>query len=219
MFIYLAALIGGPLTGAIAGGLGASMADLALFFGQFAPGTAVIKAIEGFVVGLLFFYSKRFTKWLKYTFVGILCSFLIGFSAYFYNQDIEFGMSFYGKAEYEASIPGYSLLIIAVILCLIIIAVLFFLKEKGEMALACSIGGTLMVLGYFLYEIIFLSYPVGSAASELPFNFAQAIFGAALSIPIVSYLSDLGILQPKKNKKPFADEIVEEGNVEKKTKE
>jgi uncharacterized membrane protein len=49
--IYAAALLFGPLVGAVAGA-GASIAD-ALVAAQYAPGTFTIKAIEGFLVGFL----------------------------------------------------------------------------------------------------------------------------------------------------------------------
>ena len=49
--IYIAALLFGPLVGAIAGA-GATIADV-LVAAQYAPGTFTIKAIEGFLVGFL----------------------------------------------------------------------------------------------------------------------------------------------------------------------
>jgi uncharacterized membrane protein len=49
--IYIAALLFGPLVGAIAGA-GATIADV-LVAAQFAPGTFTIKGIEGFLVGFL----------------------------------------------------------------------------------------------------------------------------------------------------------------------
>jgi uncharacterized membrane protein len=51
VLIYTAALLFGPLVGLIAGA-GASIADM-LVAPQFAPGTFIIKAIEGFLVGYL----------------------------------------------------------------------------------------------------------------------------------------------------------------------
>ncbi len=51
--IYVAALVAGPLVGALAGGIGASLADIYLGFAVFAPGTLVIKGIEGAIVGFL----------------------------------------------------------------------------------------------------------------------------------------------------------------------
>ena len=53
IIIYTAALVAGPLTGAIAGGVGASLADVYLGFAAFAPGTLVIKGFEGALVGFL----------------------------------------------------------------------------------------------------------------------------------------------------------------------
>lgn len=50
--IYIAALVFGPLVGALAGGLGSSLADVAAA-PQFAPFTLVIKGIEGYIVGAL----------------------------------------------------------------------------------------------------------------------------------------------------------------------
>jgi len=58
--IYVAALLFGPLVGAIAGA-GASIAD-ALVAIQYAPGTFTIKAIEGFLVGFLYKKISRKTK-------------------------------------------------------------------------------------------------------------------------------------------------------------
>ena len=51
--IYVAALVFGPLVGAISGGVGAMIADI-LLGPQFAPGTLIIKGFEGAIVGLLY---------------------------------------------------------------------------------------------------------------------------------------------------------------------
>jgi uncharacterized membrane protein len=51
--IYIAALIFGPVVGALAGGVGSALADVAGSYLQFAPLTLVIKGVEGFIVGRL----------------------------------------------------------------------------------------------------------------------------------------------------------------------
>jgi uncharacterized membrane protein len=51
--IYIAALVFGPLTGALAGGGGAALADAYLGYIPFAPGTLGIKGLEGAIVGFL----------------------------------------------------------------------------------------------------------------------------------------------------------------------
>jgi uncharacterized membrane protein len=58
--IYIAALLLGPVVGAVAGA-GASIAD-ALVAVQYAPGTLTIKAIEGFLVGFLY---KKLNRRIK----------------------------------------------------------------------------------------------------------------------------------------------------------
>src|SRR4030042_4155174 len=50
--IYTAALFFGPLVGAFAGGVGAMVADL-IVAPVFAPGTLIVKAVEGTLVGFL----------------------------------------------------------------------------------------------------------------------------------------------------------------------
>lgn len=52
VIIYVAALLFGPIVGAMAGA-GASIADILLGYGIFAPGTFFIKGAEGFIVGFL----------------------------------------------------------------------------------------------------------------------------------------------------------------------
>ena len=51
--IYIAALVFGPFVGALAGGAGSALADAYLGFAPFAPGTLVIKGLEGTIVGFL----------------------------------------------------------------------------------------------------------------------------------------------------------------------
>jgi uncharacterized membrane protein len=59
--IFVAALVGGPKAGLIAGGLGSAMADLLSGYGQWAPWTLVIKGLEGLIAGVLAYglYRQR----------------------------------------------------------------------------------------------------------------------------------------------------------------
>ena len=52
IIIYVSALVFGPFVGGIAGGVGSAISD-ALVAPQFAPGTLVIKGLEGAIVGFL----------------------------------------------------------------------------------------------------------------------------------------------------------------------
>ncbi len=51
--IYIAAVLFGPLVGALAGGLGSALADLTSGASQFAVFTLLIKGLEGLLVGLI----------------------------------------------------------------------------------------------------------------------------------------------------------------------
>jgi uncharacterized membrane protein len=71
--IYTAALLFGPFVGLIAGA-GASIADI-LVAPQFAPGTLIIKATEGFLVGYL---TKKLNKKIKSLTLCATIAILIG---------------------------------------------------------------------------------------------------------------------------------------------
>lgn len=58
--IYIAALIFGPLVGALAGGIGSALSDIYLGYALFAPGTLFIKGGEGLIVGFLNMKLRRF---------------------------------------------------------------------------------------------------------------------------------------------------------------
>ena len=60
--VMLTGLIFGPIIGGIAGGVGSALADLILGFTIYAPGTLVIKGLEGFIVGLIANPRKNYSK-------------------------------------------------------------------------------------------------------------------------------------------------------------
>lgn len=53
-FVYLSGALLGPIGGALAAGVGSSLADLMLGYGQYAPVTFVIKGLNAFIVGSAF---------------------------------------------------------------------------------------------------------------------------------------------------------------------
>jgi uncharacterized membrane protein len=71
--IYIAALLFGPLVGAVAGG-GAAIADM-LVAAQFAPGTLIIKGFEGVIVGFL---NKKLQKITRSRSLSATASIIIG---------------------------------------------------------------------------------------------------------------------------------------------
>jgi uncharacterized membrane protein len=57
--IFVAALVGGPQAGLIAGGVGSAMADLLSGYASWAPWTLVIKGLEGLLAAVLAFRVYR----------------------------------------------------------------------------------------------------------------------------------------------------------------
>ena len=51
--IYVAALLFGPVSGLVAGGIGSALADFLGGYAQYAPFTLIIKGLEGLIVGAL----------------------------------------------------------------------------------------------------------------------------------------------------------------------
>ena len=61
--IFVAALLFGPRTGLLAGGIGSALADLLGGYAHWAPFTLVIKGVEGLLVGALAGRSAFGTVW------------------------------------------------------------------------------------------------------------------------------------------------------------
>ena len=76
--VYLAALIGGPLVGMVAGAVGSSLSDIITGYGIYAPGTFVIKGIEGYVAGYLFFKLRHLNKDQIKSIYGIFTAAFLG---------------------------------------------------------------------------------------------------------------------------------------------
>ncbi len=93
--VYLSALLLGPLIGAFAGGVGAGLSDAYLGFGVFAPGTLVIKAAEGAIVGFL---NIKLRKYIKNATVSATIAVVIGGSemvtGYFLYEQFALGYPF-----------------------------------------------------------------------------------------------------------------------------
>ena len=73
--VYLTALLFGPIIGGFAGGVGASLSDAYLGFAVFAPGTLVIKAIEGAITGML---NLKLKKYIENTTIRAILAVLAG---------------------------------------------------------------------------------------------------------------------------------------------
>ncbi len=198
--IYLAALLKGPIVAGIAGGVGASLADLSTGYAIFAPATLVIKFIEGYVAGYL---VKRFkTTWKPFISMGVgvlYTALLMVFAYYYWAGRVEVGPGTYLSISFNPLVLDIPLYIWIVIALLIGGASTYVLARKtvkaGE-ALLLLIAGSLMVLGYFLYEY-YISNPLTgkdpvTALAEIPVNIGQAVIGASIAVSLAGWLRRAG---------------------------
>jgi len=194
--VYITALLFGPLIGSFAGGLGSMLADLFLGYPHYAPATLIIKACEGGIVGFLGFRKPKFRsriQWKALTLaVGVIAGFLltyIGSSFYTGSVELYLGIPPPKSPTFVLSVSPefwYALGILVVIL--IALMGFVFEPEFGWLVLSTLAGGSVMVLGYFLYQQ-FLIGPLFNiqvvAIAEIPINISQMIVGIIVSIPVI----------------------------------
>lgn len=187
--IYVAALTFGPVVGAFAGGVGAAIADI-LLAPPFAPGTLIIKSVEGALVGFL---GKKIgtqtskSNWRIYTAllgttVGVL---LAATGAYYYsgNVDLYIGLPPPPNPITLFIPPEFWYLLGGLTALLIVLASFKIEPHLGWTIFSTIVGGLTMVIGYFLYEQIVLGKT--TAVFEIPVNIGQVLIGLVIAIPIV----------------------------------
>ena len=252
--VYLSGLIGGPIVGLIAGAVGSALSDVTTGYGIFAPGTFIIKGIEGYVAGYLFlklrkldankikrvyaFFSGFFILLAialstpsTWEFVGKLVtgtvslgnfpfdigsySFNFSFSIYlpqinnFSLLHLENFLYWSPNPAYSVGIdvPGFLIIILAILFIALIWYLYFNYGEKSKIIISGAVSGSLMVIGYFLYETMLISIPILSftlnfgigvtpaqAFGEVPFNILQVIIGIVVAVPVYTYLINSGII-------------------------
>jgi uncharacterized membrane protein len=190
--VYTTALLFGPLIGAVAGGIGSMISDLLLGYSQYAPGTLIIKAAEGGIVGYLGMRLYRLTarpNWkIVSTLVAIAAASLIGsIGATYYAgpTEVTLGLPYLGTTTIAGTVPVAFWLVMAALIFILTASLGFTSEPQLSLAvLAILLGGAVMVLGYFIYEFELLG--IGWAAlAEVPFNIGQVAVGLLVSIPLV----------------------------------
>jgi uncharacterized membrane protein len=186
MMVYTAAVLTGPLVGALAGGIGSAISDV-LLSPSYAPGTLIIKGMEGLIVGYLYrgresAYVGRHWRAITSAMSATVFVLVAVATSFYYNDSGIFGMSpllllrggYPYSLQYGAWLTGG--LVVAIV---VLYAGLRSDPRLGWMAMSIVVGGSEMVLGYFLYETSVLGIPVPAALVEVPFNVGQLIFGLA----------------------------------------
>lgn len=68
-----------------------------------------------------------------------------------------------------------------------------FAKMTGGYVVAFLAGGTIMISGYLIYEIVL--YGMAQAVAGVPYNFTQAIGGGIVGYPLLIALKKAGLLK------------------------
>ena len=194
IMVYTAALVMGPYVGAFAGGVGSMISDLSLGFPSYAPGTLVIKGIEGFIVGFL--STRGLSKLSRRTWrvvtvilgagIGTLVAWLgTRFLSGAYQLALGFPVGPVLNLNFQ--VPEVFWIGLGVAVFLVMVVVTRNVNEKvGWTTLSVLVGGSEMVLGYFLYETFVLRLGYISASGEVPFNIGQAIVGLLVAVPLAA---------------------------------
>jgi len=187
--VYITALLFGPLTGAFAGGVGSALADILLGYTQYWPGTLIIKACEGAIVGFLGRKLPKFkskTQWTSFTILmGISVGLLLGFiGSEYYSGPVNtyFGIPPPENPTFTIYVPkAFWYAIGGATAFLIILMGFIFEPEFGWTIISIFAGGLTMVLGYFLYEQLILGV---LAVAEIPINIGQMLVGLIVATPV-----------------------------------
>ncbi|MEM4657015.1 MAG: ECF transporter S component [Candidatus Methanosuratincola sp.] len=190
--VFLAALLGGVRIGAFAGGVGSMLADLILGYYLFAPATLVIKGLEGLLLGVLVSRRPKLREreWRLLSVVAsvIVFSLVLTVGTLFYSgsSEVSIGLPWIGSHSFvvELSFAFWALIGGAVALA-VAYASFSARQEVGYITISALVSGSVMVVGYFLYEQLFLGY---AAIAEVPFNIGQVLVGVTIAIPAYASL-------------------------------
>ncbi len=201
IMVYTTALLMGPYVGAFAGGVGSMLSDLSLGYPYYAPGTLIIKGLEGFIVGYL--STRAFPRITRTGWRAITVGFGFVFSAALALVGITYlsgrvtptlgGAWYLPGLTADFEVPQLFWLGLAVAAFAAIVYAGFRVEFKsGQSIVSVLAGGLEMVAGYYLYEsfVLTLIAPASVVAelaplAEVPFNMAQALIGLLISVPLV----------------------------------
>jgi uncharacterized membrane protein len=191
--IYVGALVFGPFVGALAGGVGAALSDI-LVAPAFAPGTLIIKAGEGVIVGFLNRRLGRTSKvnWRILTAaLGLIVGGVLAITgSVYYAGDVQLFLGYPTPQNPTLTffIPiAFWYILGAIVALLIIFSGSKIDPESGRAVISMICGGLEMVAGYFLYEQLILGK--ATAILEVPINIGQMIIGLVVALPIARVVS------------------------------
>ena len=183
--VYVTALLFGPAIGGVAGGLGSSLADILLGFPFYAPGTLVVKGVEGLIVGYLGHKIRpKIETSVKWDVLSIFLSLSLGAIVCYLGLTYYTGI--FGNFILEKTFWVAVAALLGVSIAYLGISCISMVNWQ-IVSVIC--GGTAMILGYYLYETLLLPLIVPKweivAIVEIPFNIGQAVIGLMIAMPIV----------------------------------
>lgn len=191
VMVYTTAILLGSKIGAFAGGVGSMLSDILLGYSIFAPATLVIKAIEGGLVGFLTNRGLKFgskNSWKAFTTaIGLIVATIIGYlgiTRYTGSVELTIGLPYVGSTLLAFEVPSIFWIVVSVIVAVLVSSIGFLYDPQlGWTMLSVLAGGTIMVFGYFAYEV-YLYGGVAAASVEVPANVGQAVIGLLVGLPL-----------------------------------
>lgn len=101
--VMICGLLFGPVIGGLSGGIGSSLADILLGYTIYAPGTLIIKGLEGFLVGIIANPKKNYQKINYRDILAVLAGGSLMAYGYFLYEVFIFGIP---AAVYELILNG-----------------------------------------------------------------------------------------------------------------
>ncbi len=183
--VYISALVFGPLVGGFSGGVGSMLADVFTGYYLYAPGTLVIKGIEGLIVGFLAHRTKLMNSRSGGRKPSTLASLVIAVSCLAIGAFLVLmGISGVTLAFLDSEfIIGPVTWLIISSLAALLVGYVIYRSGVGGLILTLSMlaGGATMVIGYFLYELPLFGI---AAILEVPANIMQCVCGVVIALPV-----------------------------------
>ena len=101
--VMICGLLFGPIIGGFSGGIGSALADIFLTYTIYAPGTLIIKGLEGFIVGIIANPKKYYKKINYRDILAVIAGGLLMVYGYFLYELFVFGLP---AAIYELILNG-----------------------------------------------------------------------------------------------------------------
>jgi uncharacterized membrane protein len=101
--VMICGLLFGPIIGGFSGGIGSALADIFLGYAIYAPGTLIIKGLEGFLVGFIANPKKYYEKINYRDILAVIAGGSLMAIGYFLYEIILFGIA---AASYELILNG-----------------------------------------------------------------------------------------------------------------